>query len=400
MKLRAARLGGAFLVVALLGFVSGLYVDQAFPGSPYLPYLANHSVGRVDITELEQAIQVIQANYVDGNLNSTKLAHGSVQGLVASLGDPFSAYYDPAQYKRLTDSLQGQYSGVGIYLSFSAGYPVIAGTVPDSPAAKAGLQAGDQIVKVADKDMKGATAEQATALIQGPNGSQVTLTIARGTTTLTVTITRAEIHVASVRSAVIGNQVLYVRIYQFGATTSKEFADALASGLRGAKGVVLDLRSDPGGYISAADDVISQFVTSGETFELRDRNHNVERHDATGPHSAPSVPLVVLVDANSASASEIVAGSLQVHHRAKLVGTKTFGKGSVQLDFPLRDGSDLHLTIKRWYLPNGVTIDHVGLMPDVVVTLASPDDAFDVTKPSQGYAKDTQLNAALKALAG
>jgi carboxyl-terminal processing protease len=400
MKLRAARLGGALLVVALLGFVSGLYVDQAFPGSPYLPYLANHSVGRVDTTELAQAIQVIQANYVDGNLDSTKLAHGTVQGLVSSLGDPFSAYYDPAQYKRLTDSLQGQYSGVGIYLSFSAGYPVISGTVPDSPAAKAGLQAGDQIVKVGDKDMKGATAEQATALIQGPNGSQVTLTIARGTTNLTVTITRAEIHVASVRSAMIGNQVLYVRIYQFGATTSKEFADALASGLRGAKGVVLDLRSDPGGYISAADDVISQFVTSGETFELRDRNHNVERHDATGPHSAPTVPLVVLVDANSASASEIVAGSLQVHHRAKLVGTKTYGKGSVQLDFPLKDGSDLHLTIKRWYLPNGVTIDHVGLMPDIVVTLAGPDDAFDVTKPSQGYAKDTQLNAALKALAG
>src|ERR1700686_5038353 len=123
MKPRAARLGGAFLVVALLGFVSGLYVDQAFPGSPYLPYLANHSVGRVDTTELAQAIQVIQANYVDGNLDSTKLAHGTVQGLVSGLGDPFSAYYAPAQYKRLTDSLQGQYSGVGIYLSFSAGYP-------------------------------------------------------------------------------------------------------------------------------------------------------------------------------------------------------------------------------------------------------------------------------------
>jgi carboxyl-terminal processing protease len=398
MKLRAARLGGAFLVVALLSFVLGLYVDQAFAGSPYLPYLANHSVGRVDTTELQQAIQVIRANYVDDNLDATKLAHGTVQGLVASLGDPFSAYYDPTQYKRLTDSLQGQYSGVGIYLSFSAGYPVIADTVPDSPAAKAGLQAGDQIVKVGDKDMKGSAADQATALIQGPNGTQVTLTIARGGATLTVTITRAEIHVASVRSAVIGNSVLYVRVYQFGASTSKEFADALSAGLRGVKGVVLDLRGDPGGYITAADDVISQFVTSGETFELRDRNHNVERHEATGPHSAPSVPLVVLVDANSASASEIVAGSLQVHRRAKLVGTKTFGKGSVQLDFPLRDGSDLHLTIKRWYLPNGVTIDHTGLTPDISATLANPNDAFDVTKLSLGYTKDTQLNAALKAL--
>jgi carboxyl-terminal processing protease len=399
MKLRAARWGGAFLAIALLSFVSGVFVDQTFSGSPYLPYFAHHSVGRVDLTELEQAVQVIQANYVDGRLDAKKLSHGTVQGLVASLGDPFSTYYDPTQFKRLQDSLQGQYSGVGIYLTFSTGYPVIAGTLPDSPAAKAGLQAGDQIIKVDDKDMKGSTAEQATAVIQGPNGSKVILTISRGGTTFNVTITRAEIHVASVRSAVIGNQVLYVRIYQFGATTSKEFADALSAGLRGAKGVVLDLRGDPGGYISAADDVISEFVTSGETFELRDRDGNVERHDATGPHAAPSVPLVVLVDGNSASASEIVAGSLQVHHRAKLVGTTTFGKGSVQLDFLLNDGSDLHLTIKRWYLPNGVTIDHKGLTPDIAVTLPSPDDAFDVAKPTLGFAKDAQLNAALKALA-
>ena len=410
MKLRAARWVGAFLVVAVLGFVSGLYVDQAFPGSQYcwnaggpcigVPYLAHHSVGNVDTTELQQAIQVIQANYVDPNLDANKLAHGTVQGLIASLNDPFSAYYDPAQFKKLQDSLQGQYSGVGIYLTFTAtGYPVIAGTLPDSPAAKAGLQAGDQIVKVGDMDMKGATADQATAAIQGPNGTQVTFTIARGATTLTVTITRAEIHVASVRSQVIGLGVLYVRIYQFGATTGKEFADALSAGLRGAKGVVLDLRGDPGGYITAADDVISQFVTSGETFELRDRDNNVERHDATGNPLAPSVPLVVLVDGNSASASEIVSGSLQVHKRAKLIGVTTFGKGSVQLDFPLHDGSDLHLTIKRWYLPNGVTIDHKGLTPDIVVTLPSPDDMFDVADPSAGYAKDTQLNAALKALA-
>lgn len=399
MKLRAARWGGAFLVVALIGFVSGLYVDQAFPGSPYLPYLAHHSVGRVDTTELQQAIQVIQANYVDRNLDATRLSHGTVQGLIASLGDPFSAYYDPAQYKHLLDSLQGQYSGVGIYLTFSAGYPVIAGTVPDSPAAKAGLQAGDQIVIVDGKDMKGSSAEQATAAIQGPNGSKVIFTIGRGGTTFAVTITRAEIHIASVHSTVIGNHVLYVRISQFGGTTSKEFADALASGVRGATGIVLDLRDDPGGYISAADDVISEFVTSGETFELRDRDGNVERHDATGQHAAPSVPLVVLANANSASASEIVAGALQVRHRAKLIGATTFGKGSVQLDFPLKDGSDLHLTIKRWYLSNGVTIDHKGLTPDIAVALASPNDEFDVTKPSLGYAKDTQLNAALNALA-
>jgi carboxyl-terminal processing protease len=400
MKLRAARLGGAFLIVALLAFVAGLYVDQAFSGSPFVPYLARHSVGNIDTSELQQAIQVIQANYVDKNLDATKLSHGTVQGLIAALGDPFSAYYDPAAYKKLQDNLQGQYSGVGIYLTFSAGYPVITGTLPDSPAAKAGLQAGDQIIKVGDKDMKGATADQATTAIQGPNGTKVVLTILRGATTFSVTITRAEITVPSVRSAMIGNQIFYVRIYQFGGNTSQEFDDALRTGLKGAKGIVLDLRDDPGGYISAANDVISEFVTSGENFELRDRYGNVDRSDASGQHRAPLLPLVILVNANSASASEITAGSLQVHQRARLIGTTTYGKGSVQLDFPLNDGSDIHLTIKRWYLPNGVTIDHKGLTPDIAVTLANPNDEYDVTKPANGFAKDTQLLAALNALAG
>ena len=331
----------------------------------------------------------------------TPQSSGTVQGLISALGDPFSAYLDPDQYKKLQQSYQGRYSGIGIYLSFSStSYPVITGTVPGSPAATGGLQAGDQIVKVGDKDMKGVTSDQATTLIQGPDGTKVTLEISRGGELLTKTLTRAEIHVPTVRSAVIANHVLYVRIYQFGTDTSTEFSSALSNGLPGAAGIVLDLRGDPGGFISAADDVISQFVSSGETFELRDRSGHIESHKVSGQHAAPSVPLVVLVDANSASASEIVAGSLQVHHRAKLVGTVTFGKGSVQQDFELVNGSDIHLTVKRWYLPDGRTIDHKGLQPDVAVTLPSATDAYDVASPALGYAKDAQLNAALAVLAG
>jgi carboxyl-terminal processing protease len=364
-----------------------------------MPYVVHHSAGRVDTTELQQAIRVIQAEYVDGNVDATKLSHGTVQGLISSLGDPFSAYYDPAQYKRLQDVYTGHYSGIGIYLSFGGAYPTITGTVPGSPAATAGLQAGDQIVMVGDKDMKGLTSDQASTLIQGPNGSKVTLTIQRGGQTFSVTVTRAEIQVPSVRSTVIADHVLYVRLYQFTTTTTDEFHAALTSGLLGAKGMVLDLREDPGGFIDQADHVISEFVASGETFELRDRSSHVDRHMVSGEHLATSVPLVVLVDANSASAAEIVAGSLQVHHRAKLVGTVTFGKGSVQQDFPLNDGADIHLTVKRWYLPNGVTIDHKGLTPDVTVPLAAAGDEFDVLQPANGYAKDAQLNSALSVLA-
>jgi len=399
MNRRAALRAGAVVAVLVVTFVAGVFVDQAFP--EYVPYFGHRSVGSVDLTELQQAIRLVQADYVDaGKVDSAKLSHSTVQGLISGLGDPFSAYFDPAAYKRLQQSYQGNYSGIGIYLSFTTGYPVITGTVPGSPAAAAGLLAGDEIVKVGDKDMKGITSDQATTLIQGADGTKVTMEISRSGEMFSVTITRAEIHVPTVRSTEIGNQVLYVRIYQFGSTTSTEFASALTSGLPGKTGMVLDLRSDPGGFISAADDVISQFVASGETFELRDRSGTVDRHSVNGHPAAGTIPLVVLVDANSASASEIVAGSLQVHHRAKLVGTVTYGKGSVQQDFELADGADIHITIKRWYLPNGQTIDHKGLAPDVVVTLANPADAFDVASPSQGYAKDAQLNAALALLAG
>jgi carboxyl-terminal processing protease len=397
MNPRAALRGGAVGLIAVVAFVAGIYTDQTVPD--WVPYFGR-SAGRIDVAEVQEAARLIQAQYVDSKFDATKVSHSSVQGLVSGLGDPFSTYYDPAAYKRLQQSYQGHYSGIGIYLSFSStGYPTITGTVPGSPAAAAGLVPGDQIIKVGDRDTKGITGDQATALIQGPDATQVVLTIQRGNQTLTFTITRAVIEIPTVRTSVLGNRILYVRIYQFGTKTSADFASALKTGLPGSNGVVLDLRGDPGGFVSAADDVITQFVTSGETFETRGRG-SLNRHQVGGTHLAPAVPLVVLVDANTASASEIVAGSLQVHHRAKLVGTKTFGKGSVQQDFQLKDGSDLHLTVERWYLPNGQTIDHKGLDPDLMVALASPGDMFDVVQSTTGYAKDTQLNAGLALLSG
>ena len=386
------------LLLFAVGFSAGAFAEQQYPD--WIPYVAHHTSGRIDLTETDQVARLIQADYVDPNIDTSKLSHASVQGMISALNDPFTAYFDPDQYKKLQQSYQGNYSGIGIYLTFTTTYPVITGTVPGSPAAAAGLQSGDQIVKVGDKDIKGITAEQATALIQGPDGTKVSLTISRNGTEMTVSIARAEIHVPTVRSTLLAGHVLYVRIYQFGQGTSSEFDAALKSGLAGATGMVLDLRSNPGGFVDVADYVITQFVTSGETFETRDRNGATVRHTVGSTHAAPNVPLVVLVDANSASASEIVSGSLQVHHRARLVGTKTFGKGSVQQDFQLKNGGDVHLTVQRWYLPNGQTIDKKGLIPDMTVTLASPTDEFDVTQVSLGYAKDTQLNTALTLLAG
>ena len=178
MNRSAALRGGAIALILVAGFIAGVYVDQAYP--EYVPYFGHRSVSKVDLTAVQEAARLIQADYVDSNVSTTKLSQGSVQGLVSSLGDPYSLYFDPAAYKRLQDSYQGRYTGIGIYLTFnSSGYPLITGTVPGSPAAEAGLMSGDLIVKVGDKDLKGITADQATALIQGPDGTKITLTVSR-----------------------------------------------------------------------------------------------------------------------------------------------------------------------------------------------------------------------------
>jgi carboxyl-terminal processing protease len=270
----------------------------------------------------------------------------------------------------------------------------------DSPAQKAGLRTGDVILKIDGRDTKGMKADGASTLIRGPDGTAVTLSISRSGQVQEVKVTRANFTTPAVVGTRLDGSVLYVRIYQFGDKTKEQLDEALKIGLPGASGVVLDLRENPGGYVDAAASTISRFVSQGEAFELRDRNGRVDRTDVSGEHPAASIPLVVLVNGNSASASEIVAGSLQAHGRARLVGTKTFGKGSVQVDFQLRDGSDLHLTVQHWFLPNGKTVQKgAGLTPDEPVDLPQKDAMFDVVQAGQGHAGDTQLNRALEVLA-
>ncbi len=394
---RALGLAVLLLLVLSLGAGAGVYADQAYPDQ--LPIIAPRvSHQGLDRATIDRALRVIQNNYYNPKPNYADLSHGTVRGLVGGLNDRFSYYLDPAEYQRQLNSYAGQYIGIGVEVTASADYPRVDTVFPDSPAARAGIKPGDLIVQVDGQDVHGQNPDQTSNLIRGQAGTAVTITIERGGIRQDLKVVREPITIPSVRAVKLEGGVLYLRIYSFGDSTAGDFDTALKNNLPSQQAVILDLRDDGGGFIDAAQNVISQFVAGGEAFELRDHGGNVDRRNVTGSPPAPTLPLLILVNANSASASEIVAGSLAVHGRARLVGTVTYGKGSVQQDFPLPDGSDLHLTIRHWFLPDGSTVEQKGLTPAVVVPLPSPDDMFDAGKPQLGHAKDAQLNQALALL--
>ncbi len=390
---------GALLVV-VAAFAAGLYVDQAYPEDVPALRLSGPRSGQLDRTAADQALRVIEAHYYNSRVDYRQLSAGSVKGMVQSLGDPYSQYLSPDEYRRQQDEYAGRHPGmIGIFVSYRDGYPVVAGLLPNSPALRAGLKTDDVILKIDDTDTHDLAQDRTSALIRGPAGTTVRLHVRRGTAELDVQVARSDFQSPTVQSLRLEGDVLYLRIYQFGDSTQREFDGQLEAGLPGASGVILDLRDNGGGFVNAATSVISRFVTSGEAFEQRGRSSSVQRTDVEGPHPASSVPLVVLVNANSASASEIVAGSLQARGRARLVGTKTFGKGSVQVDYRLENGGDVHLTVAHWYLPNGQSIDKQGLTPDVPIALPNQVSMFDVVQPGRGHGDDAQLNRALALVA-
>jgi carboxyl-terminal processing protease len=274
----------------------------------------------------------------------------------------------------------------------------VTAVLPSTPAEAGGLQVGDVVTRIDGKDTAGSSVDDAVQKIRGKVGTHVVLTVSRAGKTRDYDIVRALISVPSVRSKDIAPGVLYIRIYEFGEHTAQDFEKQLSDGIkRGDTRVIFDLRQNPGGFVTAADQVVSQFVQSGTTVTVAERTTKTE-HKVTGQGVAFTQKLVVLVDENSASASEIVAGALQDHKRGPLVGVKTFGKGLVEQDFPLRNGGDLHLTIAYWYRPSGKSINLVGITPDRVLPLAHPTDLFEVDQPASNPSADAQLQAAIAAL--
>jgi carboxyl-terminal processing protease len=328
---------------------------------------------------LNEAWDSVSEIYVNKNeLDAEKLSQGAVRGMIEALDDPYSAYVDPETYELEISSLKGKYQGIGAYISSKDEQLSIIAPMEGSPAERAGIQKGDVILEINGESTEGMSATEAALKIQGPKGTSVTLLILSldADEPREVVVTRDEITLESVKWE-MHDTIAYIQLAGFKQTTNKDLTDALKKILEGgAEGIVLDLRNNPGGLLNAAVDIGSNFLDGVALVDVVDSDGVHRPINARRGGIATEIPLVVLVNDASASASEVLAGALQDYGRAKLIGTTTFGKGSVQIIRMLDDGSALHLTTARWLTPLGRPIEGVGLTPDIPLDIEG-DELID-----------------------
>lgn len=340
-----------------------------------------------------EAWDIVHKQYVDQPVDDVKLMQGAIKGMMDALGDKQTFYMDPQLYNNETSSLQGEYEGIGAFVDTTGDYLTIVSPIAGSPAEAAGLHPGDKIIAIDGEDMTGFTPEEARQKVLGPAGTKVDLTIARAgeSEPLKFAITRAKINVPSVTGKMLDNDIAYVDINTFGEKTSNELNTILVDLLKNnPRGIIIDLRNDPGGYLNTAVDVASQFIPDGVVLYEQHGDGSRDEYKVHGDGLATGLPLVVLINEGSASASEILAGALQDYGRATLVGTKSYGKGSVQQWIPLSNNQGAaRVTIARWLTPHERAIDHVGLDPDIYVQMTIEDYTAK---------RDPQLDAAMETM--
>ena len=327
-----------------------------------------------DLGFFEDAVRQVEKNYVEP-VPRSELVQDALKGMLSRL-DPHSDYMDQEQYQQMTAVTRGQFGGIGVELTLEAKIPEVIAPIEGTPAANAGIEPGDRIIRIDAQPTAGMDAEEIVKRLRGPAGTKVTLTIARNDRApFEVPLTRSVIRVVSVKSDLKADNIGYVRIAAFTEYTSTEIAgaiDRLKDRTHGRlNGLILDLRNDPGGLLDGAVDVAGDFIDGGVVVTTRGRtseDDHVFRAPATGD-LVHGVPMVVLINSASASAAEIVAGALQDHRRATLMGTRSFGKGSVQTIIPLEGQGALRLTTALYYTPSGRSIQGQGIAPDIVVNL-------------------------------
>ena len=323
-----------------------------------------------------EAWQIVHDYYLEQPVDDTKLMQGAIRGMLESLGDQHSGYMDPQQYKDANADLTG-YEGIGAFVNTEGEYLTIVEPISGSPAEAAGLVRGDQVIAIDGVDMTGTLPEAARMKVLGPAGTSVTLTILREGVEepFDVTITRAKIIVPSVEYEMLEGNVAYIRLNSFSDTSVNELHAALEDLLaQEPVGLILDLRNNGGGFLTSAIDIGSEFIPEGVIAYEEYGDGTRDTYNASGDGIAYNIPMVVLVNEYSASASELVAGALQDYGRATLVGVTTFGKGSVQNWIPLSDEQGaVRVTIARWLTPKERWIHEVGLVPEYVVELTDED---------------------------
>jgi len=359
-------LAGALAIIAVFSFSSWGVAPKSAP----------HGTAYESLKVYTDVLSIVQDNYAE-DVNSKEVIYNSLKGMVKAL-DPHSSFMTPDEYKAMQVDTKGSFGGIGIEIGMKDNQLIVVAPIEDTPAFKAGLLAGDRIVKIGDKSTRDMALSDAVNLMRGPKDTPITISIMREgfDEPRPFTLTRAVIKVKSVKSKMLDEGFGYVKINQFQERTSEELDKALkelaAKSEDGKlKGLVLDLRNNPGGLLQEAVSVSNEFLDSGLIVYTKGRaaGQNMT-FNADSARSQPNYPMIVLVNNGSASASEIVAGALQDHKRAMILGLTTFGKGSVQTIIPLSDGSAVRLTTSKYYTPSGRSIQAKGIEPDIVVGTA------------------------------
>ena len=362
-----------FVAAAAGGIVAGLLVTTQVAG----PLLAQETVRKSNVYEqldlFGDIFERIRIQYVE-EVDDAELIEAAINGMLTSL-DPHSSYLSPEDASDMRVQTRGEFGGLGIEVTQEEGFVKVVSPIDDTPAASAGIEAGDFITHVDGESVLGLTLDEAVERMRGPVGSEIVITVVREgeTEPFDVTIIRDTIKLTAVRSRNVGDSVV-LRVTTFNDQTTPNleagFAEQVEAlgGMDAVNGIVLDLRNNPGGLLTQAIRVSDSFLEKGEIVSTRGRNpQDGERYNATPGDLADGKPIVVLINGGSASASEIVAGALQDHRRAIVVGTKSFGKGSVQTVMPLRGDGAMRLTTARYYTPSGRSIQALGVSPDIVV---------------------------------
>ena len=396
MKNRLALISG-ILILFFAGFTFGISAKTEKDQSKDIELLGLYT----------HVFKIVKDYYVEP-VDSKKLIYGSLRGMMNSL-DPFSAFFTPDEFKEFTTETQGEFGGIGIEITMENHKLIIVAPIEDTPAWKAGLKAGDIILEIDGKPVEKMTLMQAVKLMRGKPGTKVVLTIWRKgeEKPFKVTITRAVIHVKSVKTKELKDNIGYIRLTQFQENSAEEFEKALEK-FKNKKGIIIDLRNNPGGLLTSAVTIADMLLPKGALIVYtkgRTPRSNEEYYSESDPVIPKDLPIVILVNKGSASASEILTGALRDNNRALTVGDTTFGKASVQTLIPLPDGSGIKLTTAHYYTPSGKLIMYKGITPDIVVHVSEKEEIQRLKaerdaklKGKKVEIKDPQLETAINAI--